>query len=293
VELPGYEADDLIAAYACKVRDLGGEVTIVSSDKDLMQLVGPQVSMLDTMKNLKIGHDQVVEKFGVPPDKVVDVQALCGDSVDNVPGAPGIGIKTASALILEYGDLDTLLARAGEVKQQKRRETLIEYADQIRLSRELVRLDCDTPLPEPIDDLVVREPDAQVLSAFLDDMGFRTLARRIDEAKGLRALGHPRRRDPRAHRAGPRPRRRQRLPVRPRPRDARCLDRPRLRRRRGRLRHRDRCALGQRGQPLRAVAGGRAWRGLLHPRRPRARERRRLRLRAQVGPGPDPSGRGH
>jgi DNA polymerase-1 len=184
VELPGYEADDLIAAYACKVRDLGGEVTIVSSDKDLMQLVGPQVSMLDTMKNLKIGHDQVVEKFGVPPDKVVDVQALCGDSVDNVPGAPGIGIKTASALILEYGDLDTLLARAGEVKQQKRRETLIEYADQIRLSRELVRLDCDTPLPEPIDDLVVREPDAQVLSAFLDDMGFRTLARRIDEAKG-------------------------------------------------------------------------------------------------------------
>jgi DNA polymerase-1 len=184
VELPGYEADDLIAAYACKVRDLGGEVTIVSSDKDLMQLVGPQVSMLDTMKNLKIGHDQVVEKFGVPPDKVVDVQALCGDSVDNVPGAPGIGIKTASALILEYGDLDSLLARAGEVKQQKRRETLIEYADQIRLSRQLVQLDCDTPLPEPVDDLVVREPDAEILSAFLDDMGFRTLARRIDEAKG-------------------------------------------------------------------------------------------------------------
>src|SRR6201997_3026590 len=169
LELPGYEADDLIAAYACKVRDLGGEVVIVSSDKDLMQLVGPQVAMLDTMKNLRIGHDQVVEKFAVPPEKVVDVQALCGDSVDNVPGAPGIGIKTASALILEYGDLDTLLARAGEVKQQKRRETLIEFADQIRLSRELVRLDCETPLPSPIDELGVVDP-GQELARFLDEM---------------------------------------------------------------------------------------------------------------------------
>ncbi len=142
LELPGYEADDLIAAYACKVRDMGGEVLIVSSDKDLMQLVGPQVSMLDTMKtpNLKIGVDQVFDKFGVTPDKVVDVQALCGDSVDNVPGAPGIGIKTASALITEYGDLDTLLARAGEIKQDKRRQTLIDFADQIRLSRQLVQL---------------------------------------------------------------------------------------------------------------------------------------------------------
>jgi DNA polymerase-1 len=179
LELPGYEADDVIAAYACKVRDLGGEVMIVSSDKDLMQLVGPQVSMLDTMKNLRIGPEQVVEKFGVPPDKVVDVQALCGDSVDNVPGAPGIGVKTASALILEYGDLDTLLARAPEIKQQKRRETLIEYADQIRLSRELVRLDCDTPLPEPIDALGVADPGPD-LAKFLDEMEFRTLARRVE-----------------------------------------------------------------------------------------------------------------
>ncbi|WP_411287603.1 DNA polymerase I [Phenylobacterium sp.] len=184
LELPGYEADDLIAAYACKVRDLGGEVVIVSSDKDLMQMVGPQVTMLDTMKNLRIGHDQVVEKFGVPPDKVVDVQALCGDSVDNVPGAPGIGIKTASALILEYGDLDTLLARASEVKQDKRRQTLIDFADQIRLSRELVRLDCDTPLPAPIDDLVVEEPDPKALADFLELMEFRTLARRVSEARG-------------------------------------------------------------------------------------------------------------
>lgn len=179
LELPGYEADDLIAAYACKVRDLGGEVVIVSSDKDLMQLVGPKVSMLDTMKNVRIGPDQVVDKFGVPPEKVVDVQALCGDSVDNVPGAPGIGIKTASALILEYGDLDTLLARAGEIKQQKRRETLIGFADQIRLSRELVKLDCETPLPTPIDELAVEEP-GPALTAFLEEMEFRTLARRVE-----------------------------------------------------------------------------------------------------------------
>jgi DNA polymerase-1 len=181
----GFEADDLIAAYACKAASAAPTATIVSSDKDLMQLVG------------RTGHHvrhhegpsprpltEVVEKFGVPPDKVVDVQALAGDSVDNVPGVPGIGIKTASQLINEYGDLETLLARAGEVKQPKRRESLIEHADQIRLSRQLVQLDCDTPLPEPVDDLVVREPDAEILSAFLDDMGFRTLARRIDEAKG-------------------------------------------------------------------------------------------------------------
>jgi DNA polymerase-1 len=204
LELPGYEADDLIAAYACKVRDQGGEVVIVSSDKDLMQLVGPRVSMLDTMKNLRIGHDQVVEKFGVPPDKVVDVQALCGDSVDNVPGAPGIGVKTASALILEYGDLDTLLSRAHEVKQQKRRETLIEYADQIRLSRELVRLDCDTPLPTPVDELAVEEPKAEVLAAFLELMEFRTLARRVEaHGKGPgAATPHPEAKAPEAPKHG-------------------------------------------------------------------------------------------
>jgi DNA polymerase-1 len=180
LELPGYEADDLIAAYACKVRDAGGEVVIVSSDKDLMQMVGERVSMLDTMKNLRIGPEQVAEKFGVSPDKVVDVQALCGDSVDNVPGAPGIGVKTASALINEYGDLDTLLARASEIKQEKRRQTLIAFADQIRLSRELVRLDCDTPLPEPIDDLAIREPESEALAQFLDKMEFRTIARRVE-----------------------------------------------------------------------------------------------------------------
>jgi DNA polymerase-1 len=182
IELPGYEADDLIAAYACKVRDVGGETVIVSSDKDLMQLVGEGVSMLDTMKNVKIGPDQVFEKFGVTPDKVVDVQALCGDSVDNVPGAPGIGIKTAALLINEFGDLDTLLARAGEIKQDKRRQTLIDFADQIRLSRELVRLDCDTPLPQPIDALKAGDPDPETLGGFLALMEFSTLARRIGAA---------------------------------------------------------------------------------------------------------------
>ncbi|MFI4976043.1 MAG: DNA polymerase I [Caulobacterales bacterium] len=183
LELPGYEADDLIAAYATRVRDQGGEVVIVSSDKDLMQLVGDRVSMLDTMKNVRIGRAEVMEKFGVGPEKVVDVQALCGDAVDNVPGAPGIGVKTASALINEYGDLDTLLARAGEIKQDKRRQTLIDFADQIRLSRELVRLDTETPLPTPIDELAVDEPEPRILADFLEAMEFRTLARRVTEAR--------------------------------------------------------------------------------------------------------------
>ena len=188
LELPGYEADDLIAAYACHVRDLGGEVTIVSSDKDLMQLVGDQVFMFDAMKNLRIGREQVIEKFGVPPEKVVDVQALCGDSVDNVPGAPGIGIKTASALINEYGDLETLLARAHEIKQDKRRQTLIDFAEQIRLSRALVQLDCDTPLPEPLEDLAVRDPDPKVLADFLELMEFRGLARRVGDGRAGAAV---------------------------------------------------------------------------------------------------------
>jgi DNA polymerase-1 len=182
IELPGYEADDLIAAYACKTRELGGQTVIVSSDKDLMQLVGDGVTMLDTMKNVRIGPEQVFEKFGVGPDKVVDVQALCGDSVDNVPGAPGIGVKTAALLINEYGDLDTLLARAGEIKQDKRRQTLIDFADQIRLSRQLVTLDCDTPLPAPLDDFAAADPDPIILGDFLEEMQFSTLARRIGQA---------------------------------------------------------------------------------------------------------------
>jgi DNA polymerase-1 len=184
LELAGYEADDIIAAYACRARDSGASVVIVSSDKDLMQLVGDHVVMLDPIKQVTIGREQVVEKFGVPPEKVIDVQALVGDSVDNVPGAPGIGVKTASALITEFGDLDTLLARAGEIKQEKRRQTLIDYADQIRLSRRLVTLDCNTPMPAPLEALEVRQPDGPALHAFLETMEFRGLSRRVQEGKG-------------------------------------------------------------------------------------------------------------
>ena len=183
VELPGYEADDLIATYACKAGDAGGEAVIVSSDKDLMQLIGGGVVMWDPMKDRRLAEPEVFEKFGVGPEKMVDLQALIGDSVDNVPGAPGIGPKTAAQLLDEYGDLDTLLANAGEIKQPKRRQTLIDFADQIRLSRELVRLTCDAPAPEAIDDFAVRDPDPAILSAFLETMEFRSLQRRVGDGK--------------------------------------------------------------------------------------------------------------
>lgn len=183
LELPGYEADDLIATYACRARDAGGEAVIVSSDKDLMQLIGGGVVMWDPMKDRRLEEDAVMEKFGVLPEKMVDLQALIGDSVDNVPGAPGIGPKTAAQLLDEYGDLDTLLERAGEIKQPKRRETLIEHRDQILLSRELVRLTCDAPAPEPIDDFVVRHPDPEALGDFLDRMEFRSLRNRVGDGK--------------------------------------------------------------------------------------------------------------
>ncbi|XDA98527.1 DNA polymerase I [Sulfitobacter sp. LCG007] len=186
-ELEGYEADDIIATLACQAREAGGRVTIISSDKDLMQLVGDGVEMYDAMKNVRIDRDGVFDKFGVYPDRVVDVQALAGDSVDNVPGAPGIGIKTAALLINEYGDLDALLERAGEIKQPKRRETLQTHADQIRLSRRLVMLDCETPLDFTLDDLEVRDPDPAVLMQFLTEMEFRTLTRRVAEELGVDA----------------------------------------------------------------------------------------------------------
>jgi len=165
IETEGYEADDIIATLSCRARDAGGRVTIISSDKDLMQLVGDGVVMFDAMKNKLIDRDEVIEKFGVPPDRVVDVQSLAGDSVDNVPGAPGIGIKTAALLIQEYGDLETLLARAGEIKQPKRRETLVNFADQLRVSRALVTLKCDTPLDYTLESLQVRSPDPETLLA--------------------------------------------------------------------------------------------------------------------------------
>lgn len=179
IEMDGYEADDIIATYAVQAAAAGGRVTIISSDKDLMQLVGPGIAMFDIMKNRHIGPDEVFEKFGVAPDRVIDVQSLAGDSVDNVPGAPGIGIKTAAQLITEYGDLDTLLARAEEIKQPKRRETLLNFADQIRVSRELVTLKCDTPVEEPLDSLEVREPNPDMLLDYLTAMEFRTLTTRV------------------------------------------------------------------------------------------------------------------
>ncbi|NKX42497.1 DNA polymerase I, partial [Rhodobacteraceae bacterium R_SAG2] len=190
-ELEGYEADDIIATLAVQARAAGGRCTIISSDKDLMQLVGDGVEMLDAMKNKTIDRDGVFEKFGVYPERVVDVQALAGDSVDNVPGAPGIGIKTAALLINEYGDLDALLERAGEIKQPKRRQTLIDHAEQIRLSRNLVLLDENTPLDFTIDDLEVRDPDADRLLGFLSEMEFRTLSKRVAEVLGREAPAIP------------------------------------------------------------------------------------------------------
>ncbi len=184
IEQDGFEADDIIATYAKQALEMGGDVTIISSDKDLMQLVRPGVGMLDTMKNKVIGRDEVIEKFGVAPDKVIDVQSLAGDSVDNVPGVPGIGVKTAAELINAYGDLDTLLARASEIKQPKRREKLIEFADQARISRDLVRLKDDVPVLVALDQAGVHEPIADKLLGFLREMEFNTLTKKIAETLG-------------------------------------------------------------------------------------------------------------
>ncbi|WP_282027666.1 DNA polymerase I [Ruegeria faecimaris] len=186
-ELEGYEADDIIATLAIQAREAGGRVTIVSSDKDLMQLVGDGVEMLDAMKNKRIDRDGVFEKFGVGPERVVDVQALAGDSVDNVPGAPGIGIKTAALLINEFGDLETLLDRAEEIKQPKRRQTLIDKRAQIELSKRLVQLDENTPLDFTLDDLEVQDPEPDTLLSFLAEMEFRTLTKRIADKLGAEA----------------------------------------------------------------------------------------------------------
>ena len=179
LEQAGFEADDLIATYARLGSERGATTTIVSSDKDLMQLVTDKVVMYDTMKDRRIGIPEVIEKFGVPPEKVVEVQALAGNSTDNVPGVPGIGIKTAAQLIVEYGDLEQLLFRAGEIKQPKRRESLIENAEKARISRQLVLLDDKVDLEVPLDDLAVQEPDARKLIAFLKAMEFSTLTRRV------------------------------------------------------------------------------------------------------------------
>ena len=180
-EVEGFEADDIIATLACRARDAGGSCTIISSDKDMMQLIGGGVVMLDAMKNKIIDREGVVEKFGVYPERVVDVQALAGDSVDNVPGAPGIGIKTAALLINEYGSLEELLDRASEIKQPKRRESLLDNRAQIEMSKRLVQLDCDMALDFTIDSLEVQDPEPIDLLDFVSKMEFRTLTKRLAE----------------------------------------------------------------------------------------------------------------
>ena len=187
IEMEGYEADDLIATYARLACEAGGDTTIISSDKDLMQLVGETVSMYDPMKDREIRVPEVVEKWGVPPAKMVDLQALTGDSIDNVPGVPGIGAKTAAQLLEEYGDLDTLLARAGEIKQQKRRENLLAHAEAARVSRELVRLKDDVPDVPALETLVLNPPNGPKLIGFLKAMEFASLIRRVAEATGTEA----------------------------------------------------------------------------------------------------------
>jgi len=188
VDLPGYEADDLIATYATQAKEMGAEVTIVSSDKDLMQLVDDGVMMFDAMKNKKIGYAQVVEKFGVSPNQVIEVQALAGDSSDNVPGVPGIGLKTAALLVNEYGDLDGVLDRAEDIKQPKRRQSLIDYADEARLSKLLVTLKRDVPVEVPLRDFAVKAPDQNELLNFLAAQNFKKLADRVTSRYGFEPL---------------------------------------------------------------------------------------------------------
>jgi DNA polymerase-1 len=185
VEMEGFEADDLIATYARQAAKMGAKVTIISSDKDLMQLVDSRVSLYDPMKEKRIGPAEVLEKFGVPPDKVIDVQSLAGDSVDNVPGVPGIGIKTAAELINEFGDLDTLLKKADTIKQPKRRENLVQFADQARISRDLVTLRVDVPVKEKLAEFAVADADPKKVIAFLKGLEFNTLTRRFAAVHGI------------------------------------------------------------------------------------------------------------
>ena len=187
VDMDGFEADDLIATYARQGAEMGAEVTIVSTDKDLMQMVGGKIKMFDAMKNKSIGPAEVEEKFGVGPDKVIDIQALAGDSSDNVPGVQGIGIKTAAILINEYGDLDGVLENAGNIKQPKRREALIEQADLARISRDLVTLRQDVPVESNIEDFAVRKIEPDKLLTFLQEQGFKSLVTRIESQTGVTA----------------------------------------------------------------------------------------------------------
>src|SRR5262249_19049879 len=187
IEQEGFEADDLIATYARVALKAGADVSIIAGDKDLMQLVRPGVTMFDPMpgNERRIGAEEVAEKFGVPPEKVTDVQALIGDTTDNVPGVPGIGVKTAAQLISEYGDLETLLARASEIKQEKRRQSLIEFAEQARLSKRLVLLDDQVELKCALEDLPLDGRDPKKLIAFLKAMEFTNLTKRVGDATGV------------------------------------------------------------------------------------------------------------
>ncbi|MCF1447249.1 DNA polymerase I [Agrobacterium vitis] len=179
IETEGFEADDIIATYARAAEAIGADVTIVSSDKDLMQLVTANVHMYDSMKDKQIGIPDVIEKWGVPPEKMIDLQSLTGDSTDNIPGIPGIGPKTAAQLLEEYGDLDTLMARASEIKQNKRRENILAGAELVKLSRQLVTLRTDVPLDMPLDALMLEKQDGPKLVAFLKAMEFTSLTRRV------------------------------------------------------------------------------------------------------------------
>ena len=187
IDMEGYEADDLIATYAKKAAEIGAKVTIVSTDKDLMQCVGGNISLYDAMKNVEIGPDQVIEKFGVSPNKVIDVQALAGDSADNIPGVAGIGVKTAALLINEYGDLDSVLANACNIKQIKRREALIEHADLARISRELVTLKDDVPIEVDIKDFAIKEIDKEKFIKFLKEQAFNSLITRFEGRYNLKS----------------------------------------------------------------------------------------------------------
>ena len=182
IELADYEADDLIASYARAMTRAGGETVIVSSDKDLMQLIDKTVSMLDPIKQTPIGPAEVEQKFGVPPGKMIEIQALMGDSVDNVPGVPGIGPKTACQLITEYGTVEAALeaAKTGAMKPSKRRDLLVAHAGDAIVSKQLVTLSCDVPLPVPVGELSLRRWDGAALGAFLDAQGFRSIKARLD-----------------------------------------------------------------------------------------------------------------
>jgi DNA polymerase-1 len=187
IELAGYEADDLIATYARQAAEKGAKVRILSSDKDLMQLIADKIFLYDPMKDRPMGPEAVMEKFGVAPEQVIDVQSLAGDSTDNVPGAPGIGVKTAAELLGIYGNLETLLDRAEEIKQPKRRETLIQFREQIEISKRLVTLMDNVPVLEHLEHFGVREPEPTILLDFLRNMELRTLTGRVEA--GLRRDG--------------------------------------------------------------------------------------------------------